>query len=85
VQRVVTDGLIALAANPVATPEVRSRVEARLDGLKEMLGSDPGDGPADAAHRVSLAGDIERYQGRALPPSPQPDAAKNAPPGDPIG
>jgi hypothetical protein len=85
VQRVVTDGLIALSANPETTPEVRSRVDARLDALSELLVTDPGDGPVDIAHRASLAADIKRYEGRALPPSSFSDAAMGAPPGDPIG
>jgi hypothetical protein len=85
VQVVTIDGLIALSANPVTTPGVRSRVDARLGELREDLAGVAGDGLAETAHRAALAANIERYLERDIPPNAPPPPATNPPPGDPIG
>jgi hypothetical protein len=86
VQRVVTDGLIRLAADGRATAEVRGHAVLALAGLAERLERwRTTDDPAVEAHRRFLTREIAR----ALdPPHPARNvelAAPEPPPGSPIG
>ena len=85
VQTVTVDGLIGLSADPDATPEVRSRVDAMLVKLRDKLTGGASGGWAEAAHRAALAAEIGRYIERIVPPTAPALPASKAPPGDPIG
>jgi hypothetical protein len=83
-QRAVLDRLIALAADPRATAEVRAAAEWQLREIaSRLLGKSNGD-TAEEAHRALAAGDIQRFlERRDAPTTPPPAPA--TPPGTPIG
>jgi hypothetical protein len=83
-QRAVLDGLIALAADPRATAEVRAAAEWQLRAIaSRLIGKSNGD-VAEQAHRALAAGDIQRFlERRDAPTTPPPAPA--TPPGTPIG
>ncbi len=84
VQWVVVRRLIGLAGDPEAAPGVRSRVEGELRNLGRNLASGPGDA-AEAAHRVFLAGEVNRYLDRRQDDAPKRPEPLQPPPGQPIG
>lgn len=84
VQRVVVDELIDLAANEVATVEVRAAAEWGLHRISDAIRNRTALLPDEAAHQTLVREDIRRFMNR------QYDAAKRsealpAPPGVPIG
>ncbi len=83
-QRAVLDRLIALAADPRATAEVRAAAEWQLREIaSRLVGKSTGD-TAEQAHRALAAGDIHRFlERRDAPTTPPPAPA--TPPGTPIG
>ena len=85
VQWVLVRRLIGLSGDPLASPGVRSRVDAELRSLAGRLGKGGG-GDAEAAHRAFLVGEIQRYLDRQVAEAPaklpEPPAP---PPGQPIG
>ena len=85
VERVVVDRLIDLAeAAPLA--QVRAEANVALRALGERAASTGSEPPAMQAHRLLIAGDIERFLAR--PGSDAPVGAfpaPAAPPGSPIG
>ncbi len=80
VRDVVVIRLIRLAANPRATPEVRTEAEAALVRLRDTLGANPAD-----AQNARLSRDIDRFIARELDPIAVPASPDNPPPGSPIG
>jgi hypothetical protein len=83
-QRAVGDRLILLAADSVASPEVRAIVELKLLELRGAARGKGAAGTADArAHWASLARDIDRWIEHREVPKLTP--ALIAPPGDPFG
>jgi hypothetical protein len=85
VEVVTVEGLINLAADPSASPGVRSRVEARLEALREVLEATSSGGRVEAAQRAALSDRIDQYQAMPAPPMEPPPVAAEPPPGDPIG
>jgi hypothetical protein len=83
-QTATVAGLIELASDPDAAPEVRSRLEAALNGLRARLGSSAGLSSEDAVHRAMLDAAINRHMERAAQPIPLSIGAPAPPPGDPI-
>jgi hypothetical protein len=83
-QTVTVGGLIRLSSNSETSPEVRSRVDAVLESLREWLTAPSTTGAAEASHRAALADTITRYLDRGLVPAPLAIDAPEAPPGDPI-
>ena len=82
-QRVVVDGMLHLAADPLALPWVRERVEGRLRTLAERefaLRS-----AVDAAHYQELIGRIARFLARTRLESSPGERSPELPPGSPIG
>ena len=73
-----------LAANDAAAPQVRAIASLALSNLRERLRQTQAKDEADAAHRIAVMDDIERFLTR-------PDAPRKrttpppTPPGDPIG
>jgi hypothetical protein len=61
VQRVVLDGLLDLAGDARALPEVRAVAELHLEQLEERIDGAPGTIPEERAHRAAALRDIERY------------------------
>ena len=84
-QRAVADGLMTLAADKNAAPEVRAITDFKLAALREVAQRAATSGASvDArAHAKSVAADIKRWLERGELPSPSP--ALRAPPGDPFG
>jgi hypothetical protein len=83
-QRAVGDRLILLAADSVASTEVRSVVELKLGELRTMARTRAGSGTVDdRAHWASLARDLDRWIEHREVPKLTP--ALIAPPGDPFG
>ncbi|MDQ8154234.1 MAG: zinc-dependent metalloprotease [Gemmatimonadota bacterium] len=84
-QRAVTDGVMMLAANKEASPEVRAIAEFEVGRLGESAAARAAAAMiADAkAHWQSLAGALARYQDRGELPTLTP--ALKPPPGDPFG
>jgi hypothetical protein len=82
--RAVVDGLLALAADREAAPEVRAMADFKIGRLaplarrRSRAGSD-----AARAHWEAMAGDLKRWMERRELPQPTP--ALTAPPGDPFG
>ena len=82
VQRVYVARLMSLADDaPMA--QVRALASYELTGLRERV--EDGRDPAQAAHRMAIATEIERFLERPLEPVRPRAAAPNAPPGQPIG
>jgi len=83
-QRSVADRLINLAADSLATPEVRGIVELKLVELRATARSRGATGGIeDRAHWLSVARDIDRWvEHREVPKLTRPLVA---PPGDPFG
>ncbi|MBX9929361.1 MAG: zinc-dependent metalloprotease [Gemmatimonadaceae bacterium] len=83
-QRAVADGMMTLAADKNAAPEVRALVDFKLRELGALAGTAGASGALDArAHAWAVAGDIERWLTRKELPTPS--SALRAPPGDPFG
>ncbi len=84
-QRAVADGLMALAADKNAAPEVRGIVDIKLAELRNtaVRSAGPGGSLERRAHAAAVAADIKRWLERGELPSPSP--ALRAPPGDPFG
>jgi hypothetical protein len=84
-QRAVVDGVMMLAADKEASPEVRAIAEFEVGRLREAAGSRAAAATATdlKAHWLSIAGAIARYQDRGELPTLTP--ALKAPPGDPFG
>jgi hypothetical protein len=84
-QRAVADGLLALAADRDASPEVRAIAEYKLAALRAVAAERSRRGSSDAARAqwAVIAGDFTRWLERRELPTPTP--ALKAPPGDPIG
>ncbi len=84
VEAVAVRRLIALAANPAATPGVRARVEAALSSLarRPISGAEPAEERATFAHLVR---EIERFFSRAAVLDKPADPVPDLPPGQPIG
>jgi hypothetical protein len=83
-QRVVLDGLLDLAAEPTASPEVRAAAFARLSALRRSVHLRHATEPAAEAHLRAAERDLDEAfehpasrHTRALAPPP--------PPGRPIG
>ncbi|HEX6057579.1 MAG TPA: zinc-dependent metalloprotease [Gemmatimonadaceae bacterium] len=83
-QRAVADGLLELAADTAAMPEVRAMAELKLRTLASVASTRSARGTdVERAHWLALAGDLRRWIDREELPSPTP--ALRAPPGDPFG
>jgi hypothetical protein len=83
-QRSVVDRLILLAADSVASPEVRGIVELKLSELRSRARSRGSSGTVDErAHWLAIARDIDRWTENREVPSLTPSLV--APPGDPFG
>lgn len=84
-QRAVADGLMTLAADKQAAPEVRAIVDVKLAELQALAGARGGEtGAVDVrAHARAVAADIKRWLERGELPTPSP--ALRPPPGDPFG
>jgi hypothetical protein len=83
-QRAVADRLLALAADPDASPEVRAVAEYEIGRLRAVAQRKAGVGDTmSRAHWSSIAGDYARWIDRRELPKPSP--ALVAPPGDPFG
>ncbi|MHB1311151.1 MAG: zinc-dependent metalloprotease [Gemmatimonadaceae bacterium] len=84
-QRAVADGLLALAADKQAAPDVRAIVDVKLGELRTLAAGAAGSAPSveAKAHAQSVAADITRWLERGELPTPSP--ALRAPPGDPFG
>lgn len=84
-RRAIVDRLIALAADSVASPEVRAMAELKLGEFAAAARrAFATTRDADArAHLLALASDVERWQTRREAPRPTP--ALVPPPGDPFG
>ena len=83
-QRSVVDRLILLAADSVASPEVRGIVELKLSELRSRARSRGSAGTVDErAHWLAIARDIDRWTENREVPSLTPSLV--APPGDPFG
>jgi hypothetical protein len=84
-QRAVADGLMTLAADKSAAPEVRSIVDLKLAALQSSAQRIAASSQSvdTRAHAQSVAADIRRWLERRELPSPSP--ALRATPGDPFG
>jgi hypothetical protein len=83
-QRAVTDRLILLAADSMASPEVRGMVELKLGDLRVRARTRAAGGSVDErAHWAAIARDIDRWIEHGEVPRLTP--ALVAPPGDPFG
>jgi hypothetical protein len=83
-QRVTLDGLLDLAAEPNASPEVRAAAFARLSSLRRSIHLRHATDPATEAHLRTAERDLDEAfehpsTRRARPLAPP------APPGRPIG
>jgi hypothetical protein len=79
-ERLVVDGLIGLALDPDATPEVRSMTQWHLEKLAELIAERKGGDPVDQAHLWLAKRDIQQCLARGtsppgLPKAPEPPAA----------
>jgi hypothetical protein len=79
-QRAVVDGLIGLALDPEATPEVRGMAVTHLQGLGDLIAQRKSDDPVVQAHLGLAKRDIQQCLARAaspagLPKVPQPPPA----------
>ncbi len=84
-QRSVADGLMTLAADKQAAPEVRAIADFKLNELKGVAARTAAAAAgADAkAQALAIEADIKRWLERGELPSPSP--ALRTPPGDPFG
>jgi hypothetical protein len=83
-QRAVADGLLALAANDDAAPDVRAMADYKIGLLRREASRKSQAGtPESVAHWQAIAGDLTRWVERRELPKPTP--ALVAPPGDPFG
>lgn len=84
-QRAVADGLMTLAADKNAAPEVRGIVDFKLAALRALAQRSASVGASvdTKAHAQSVAADIKRWLERGELPTPSP--ALRATPGDPFG
>ena len=84
-QRAVADGLMTLAADKNAAPEVRGIADLKLSALRALAERTATLNPSvdTRAHARSVAADIRRWLERGELPSPSP--ALRATPGDPFG
>ena len=84
-QRSVADGLMTLAADKQAAPEVRAIADFKLNELKSVAARTAAAAAgADAkAQALAIEADIKRWLERGELPSPSP--ALRTPPGDPFG
>lgn len=84
-QRAVADGLMALAADKNAAPEVRGIVDLKLAALQAFAQRTAtlSQSVDTKAHTLAVAADIKRWLERGELPSPSP--ALRATPGDPFG
>lgn len=82
--RVVLDGLLTLAADPDATPDVRAGAEWRLAALAQQLEGRRTEDVAEDAHSALAVRDIRRFLERRDDPT-APSEPRPAPPGTPIG
>jgi hypothetical protein len=89
IQRVVGDvlveGLVTLAADESAPPEVRSRAEAELAAIASLLTQRPAVPAAAQSHQQYLARTIGRFLDRTEKDGRGGVAALPLPPGSPIG
>jgi len=83
-QRAIVDRLILLAADSVASPEVRSIAELKLAAIRSEATARGAAGDATSrAHWQAIARDVERWiENREIP---RLSPALVAPPGDPFG
>jgi hypothetical protein len=84
-QRAVADGMMTLAADKQAAPEVRAIIDlklAALQGQAQRIAA-ATEQAETKAHALSAAADIKRWLERGELPSPTP--APRTPPGDPFG
>jgi len=84
-QRAVTDGLLVLAADTTAAPDVRAMAELKIAALRPIAAErarHPGP-EVSQAHWTAIAGDLTRWVERREPPRVTPPLV--APPGDPFG
>jgi hypothetical protein len=84
VQWVTVRRLIGLSNDPKASPMVRARLDAVLRGLAQRLSGGGSKGP-EAAQRVFLAAEIERYLERPEGETAKRPEPPDPPPGQPIG
>ena len=84
-QRAVADGLMALAADRNAAPEVRGIVDLKLAALQAFAQRTAtlSQSVDTKAHTLAVAADIKRWLERGELPSPSP--ALRTTPGDPFG
>ena len=84
-QRAVADGLMALAADKNAAPEVRGIVDLKLAALQAFAQRTAtlSQSVDTKAHTLAVAADIKRWLERGELPSPSP--ALRTTPGDPFG
>jgi hypothetical protein len=83
-QRAVADGLLTLAADTSALPEVRAVAELEISRLRADATRRAATGDTmSRAHWSLIAGDFARWLDRRELPTPTP--APIAPPGDPFG
>jgi hypothetical protein len=83
-QRAVNDRLINLAADSVASPDVRAIIELKLVDLRTVARTRGASGAFEArAHWLAMARDIDRWIEKGEVPALSP--ALVAPPGDPFG
>ena len=86
VQRAAVDGLLRLAADDAASPEVRAMAELHLRRVRvtaEGRAASASSSAPAGAHYFAVAGDVARWLDRRELPKPTP--ALVAPPGDPFG
>jgi hypothetical protein len=84
-QRAVADRLLALAADPDASPDAKAIADLEIAQLRRVAeaASRTAAGVPARAHWLAIAGDFARWQDRREVPKPTP--ALVAPPGDPFG
>jgi len=85
VQEVLVANLIAVSANPEASPAVRARVEAELARISDWAESGAGGQELEAAHRAYLARASDRALDRPATSIADPVSSLPVPPGQPIG
>lgn len=84
VQWVTVRRMIGLSADPKASPMVRARLDGALRALEQRLSGGGSKGP-EAAQRVFLAAEIERYLKRPEVETARRPEPPDPPPGQPIG
>ncbi|HSM15145.1 MAG TPA: hypothetical protein VLA66_13840, partial [Thermoanaerobaculia bacterium] len=85
IQRVLVDRLLRLSADGGSAPWVRSRVDATLADLLQVLDEEVAEELDGRAHSAALAAEIGRHLARPAESRTLAPAALPEPPGPPIG